>query len=351
MNRRPDANLCVGLDMGTSKIAVLVGEIGADGHVRVVGHGESPSRGIKKGVVVNIDATTKSIQAAVNEANEMAGCTVQSVYTSISGNHLKSQNSQGIVPVAKPHREVTQRDVAKVMSSASAVAISADQQVLHVLPQEYILDDQDGISEPVGMSGVRLEARVHMVTASKSATQNLQKCISHCGLTANRMILQSLAAAHAVLNDDERELGVVLLDIGGGTTDLAVFQHGALRHSAVIPLGGDHITNDIAVALRAPFGGAEMIKVQHACAVPELIDGDEDTVQVQDVGDRPSRQVSRHMLTEVVRARVEEIFRLALRKVREGGFDHPLPAGGVVITGGGANLPGICLLAEEKPPT
>lgn len=346
MSRRPDANLCVGLDLGTSKIAVLVGEVNADGHVRVVGHGEAPSRGIKKGVVVNIDSTTKSIQSAVNEANEMASCSVQSVFASITGSHLSSQNSQGIVPVAKPHGEVTAKDVEKVISSASAVAIGADQQVLHVLPQEYILDDQDGISEPVGMSGVRLEARVHMVTASKSASQNLQKCITHCGLNANRIILQSLAAAHAVLNEDERELGVVMLDIGGGTTDVAVFQNGALRHSAVIPLGGDHITSDIAVAMRAPFSGAEAIKVAHACAVPELIEG-EDDVEVLDVGDRPSRLVSRHMLTEVVRARVDEIFRLVLRKLREGGFDFPLPAGGVVITGGSANLPGICLLAEE----
>lgn len=346
MSRRPDSNLCVSLDLGTSKVAVLVGEVADDGHVRIVGHGEAPSRGIKKGVVVNIDATTKSIQAAVKEANEMASCSVQSVFTSITGSHLSSQNSQGIVPVGKAHGEVTAKDVSRVIGSASAVAIAADQQVLHVLPQEYMLDDQDGISEPVGMSGVRLEARVHMVTASRSATQNLQKCITHCGLNANRIILQSLAAAHAVLNEDERELGVVLLDIGGGTTDIAVFQQGSLRHSAVIPLGGDHITNDIAVAMRAPFSGAESIKVEHACAVPEMIEG-EDDVQVRDVGDRPSRLVSRHMLTEVVRARADEIFRLALRKVREGGFDHPLPAGGVVITGGSANLPGICLLAEE----
>ncbi len=346
MSRRPDAGLGVGLDLGTSKVTVLVGEVGPDGHVHIVGHGEAPSRGIKKGVVVNIDATTKSIQGAVQEANEMASCTVQSVFASITGSHLNSQNSQGIVPVTKAHGEVTAKDVERVIGSASAVAIGADQQVLHVLPQEYILDDQDGIAEPIGMSGVRLEARVHMVTASKSATQNLQKCITHCGLTANRIILQSLAAAHAVLNEDERELGVVLLDIGGGTTDIAVFQQGSLRHSAVIPLGGDHITNDIAVAMRAPFSGAEAIKVEHACAVPELIEG-EDNVQVRDVGDRPSRMVSRHMLTEVVRARIDEIFRLALRKVREGGFDHPLPAGGVVITGGTANMPGICLLAEE----
>lgn len=346
MSRKPDANLSVSLDMGTSKTAVVVAELGDDGHVRVVGHGEAPSRGIKKGVVVNMEATTKSIEQAVKEANDMASCSVQSVYASVTGSHLRSQNSQGIVPVAKPHREVTAKDVAHVIQSASALAISADQQILHVLPQEYILDDQDGISEPVGMTGVRLEARVHMVTASKSATQNLHKCISHCGLTANRLVLQSLAAAHAVLNEDERELGVVLLDIGGGTTDIAVFQHGSLRHSAVIPLGGDHITNDIAVAMRAPFQSAEAIKVEHGCAVPELIEG-EDTVQVRDVGDRPSRMVSRHMLTEVVRARVDEIFRLALRKVREGGFDHPLPAGGVVLTGGSAQLPGICLLAEE----
>ena len=347
MNRRPDANLSVGLDLGTAKVAVVVGDVGADGHVRVVGHGAAPSKGIKKGVVVNIDATTKSIQAAVQEANEMASCTVQAVHASITGSHLASQNSQGIVPVAKPHREVTPKDVERVISSASAVAISADQQVLHVLPQEYILDDQDGITEPAGMSGVRLEARIHMVTASKSATQNLHKCISHCGLSANRIVLQSLAAAYAVLNEDERELGVVLLDIGGGTTDVAVFQHGSIRHSGVIPIGGDHITNDIAVAMRAPFKSAEAIKVKHACAVPELLDGEEDTVQVEDVGDRPARQVSRHMLTEVVRARVDEIFRLALRKVREGGFDHPLPAGGVVLTGGSAKLPGICLLADE----
>ena len=344
MSKRSDrSGLIVGLDVGTSKIAAIVGEVKASGEVEVVGFGSHPSRGLKKGVVVNIEATVQSIKRAVEEAELMAGCRIQSVYAGISGSHVRSLNSNGIVAVR--NREVSQLDVDRVIDAACAVAIPADQKLLHVLPQEFIVDDQGGISEPVGMSGVRLEARVHMITGSVSAAQNITKCIERCGLQVDKLILEQLASSYAVLMDDEKELGVCLVDIGGGTADIAVFEHGAIRHTAVIPIGGDHVSNDIAVALRAPPKHADEIKIKHGCALPELVDGKE-MIDVSEVGDRPSRSMSSHVLAEVIRARMEELFRLVLREVRRGGFDT-MPAGGVVLTGGSSQLRGAVELAEE----
>ncbi len=337
------SNLIVGLDVGTSKIAAIVGEVNAGGEVEIVGFGSHPSRGLKKGVVVNIEATVQSIKRAVEEAELMAGCRIQSVYAGISGSHVRSLNSNGIVAVR--NREVSQHDVDRVIDAACAVAIPADQKLLHVLPQEFIVDDQGGISEPIGMSGVRLEARVHMITGSVSAAQNIAKCVERCGLQVDKLILEQLASSYAVLMDDEKELGVCLVDIGGGTSDIAVFEHGAIRHTAVIPIGGDHVSNDIAVALRAPPKNADDIKIKHGCALPELLEGEE-MIDVSEVGDRPNRRMSRHVLTEVIRARMEELFRLILREVRRGGFDT-MPAGGVVLTGGSSQLRGAVELAEE----
>lgn len=343
MTKRGDRNLIVGLDVGTSKIAAIVGEVNAAGDVEIIGFGMHPSRGLKKGVVVNIEATVQSIRRAVEEAELMAGCRVQSVYAGISGSHVRSLNSNGIVAVR--NREVSQHDVDRVIDAACAVAIPADQKLLHVLPQEFIVDDQSGISEPVGMSGVRLEVRVHMITGSVSAAQNIAKCVERCDLQVDKLILEQLASSYAVLQDDEKELGVCLVDIGGGTSDIAVFSHGAIKHTAVIPIGGDHVSNDIAIALRAPPKHADEIKIKYGCALPELLDGDE-MFEVSDVGDRPSRQMSRHVLTEVIRARLDELLRLILREVRRGGFDT-MPAGGVVLTGGSSQLQGLVELAEE----
>ncbi len=337
------SNLIVGLDVGTSKIAAIVGEVTGNGEVEIVGFGSHPSRGLKKGVVVNIEATVQSIKRAVEEAELMAGCRIQSVYAGISGSHVRSLNSNGIVAVR--NREVSQQDVDRVIDAACAVAIPADQKLLHVLPQEFIVDDQGGISEPIGMSGVRLEARVHIITGSVSAAQNIAKCVERCGLQVDKLILEQLASSYAVLMDDEKELGVCLVDIGGGTSDIAVFEHGAIRHTAVIPIGGDHVSNDIAVALRAPPKNADDIKIRHGCALPELLEGEE-MIDVSEVGDRPNRRMSRHVLTEVIRARMEELFRLILREVRRGGFDT-MPAGGVVLTGGSSQLRGAVELAEE----
>ena len=268
MAKKTDRNLIVGLDIGTSKVACIVGEINPDGDIEVVGLGTHASKGLKKGVVVNLESTVQSIQRAVDEAELMAGCRINSVYAGIAGSHIISMNSHGIVAIKD--KEVTQGDVDRVIDSARAVAIPADQKILHILPQEYVIDRQEGIKEPVGMSGIRLEARVHIVTGAVSAAQNIVKCIRRCGLEVEDIILEQLASSAAVLTDDEKDLGVCLVDIGGGTTDIAVFTDGAIRHTAVIPIAGDQVTNDIAVALRTPTQFAEEIKIKHACALAQL---------------------------------------------------------------------------------
>jgi cell division protein FtsA len=343
MSRRGEKNLLIGLDIGTSKIAALVGEVKEDASIEIIGLGTHPSRGLKKGVVVDIESTVQSIQRAVEEAELMAGCEIHSVHAGIAGSHIRSLNSHGITAIKD--REVTQPDVDRVIDAARAVAIPADQKILHILPQEFIIDGQEGIREPVGMCGVRLEARVHMVTGAVSAAQNIVKCIRRCGLEVDDLVLEQLSSSYAVLGEDEKELGVCLVDIGGGTTDLAVFTDGAIRHTAVIPIAGDQVTNDIAVALRTPTQYAEQIKVKHACALTQLA-GSGETIEVPSIGERPPRRLSRQTLAEVVEPRYEELLTLLQTELRRSGFED-MVAGGVVMTGGSSKMEGLIDLAEE----
>ena len=335
--------MIVGLDIGTSKVVALVGEIGADGELEIVGIGSHPSRGMKKGVVVNIESTVQSIQRAIEEAELMAGCQIHSVFAGIAGNHIRSMNSHGIVAIRDG--EVVQADIERVLDAAQAVAIPADQKVLHILPQEYVIDNQEGVREPRGMSGVRLEAKVHLVTCAMNAVQNIEKCIRRCGLEVEDVILEQLASSYSVLTEDEKELGVCMVDIGGGTTDIAIFTEGAIRHTAVIPIAGDQVTNDIAMALRTPTQHAEEIKIRYACALAKLA-GPEETIKVPSVGERPPRDLSRQALAEVVEPRYDELFTLIQAELRRSGFEDMIPAG-IVLTGGTAKMEGAVELAEE----
>ena len=343
MTRKSDRNMIVGLDIGTSKVVAIVGEVNAEGEIEIVGLGSHPSRGLKKGVVVNIESTVQSIRRAVEEAELMAGCQIQSVYAGIAGSHIRSLNSHGIVAIRE--REVSTGDLDRVIDAARAVAIPADQRILHILPQEFIIDDQEGIREPIGMSGVRLEAKVHLVTGAVGAAQNIIKCVRRCGLNVDDIILEQLASSYAVLTEDEKELGVCLVDMGGGTTDIAVFCDGAIRHTAVIPIAGDQVTNDIAVALRTPTQYANDIKIRYACALRQLANPEE-TIEVPSVGDRPPRKLSRQTLAEVVEPRYEELLSLVQSELRKSGFEE-MVAAGVVLTGGSSKMEGVIELAEE----
>lgn len=343
MPKKSDKNLIVGLDIGTSKVVAIVCEITPDDEVEVIGIGSNPSRGLKKGVVVNIESTVQSIQRAVEEAELMAGCQIQSVYAGIAGSHIRSLNSHGIVAIRD--KEVVQGDVDRVIDAARAVAIPADQKILHILPQEFVIDKQEGIREPVGMAGVRLEAKVHLVTGAVSAAQNIIKCVRRCGLEVDDIILEQLASSYSVLTDDEKDLGVCLVDIGGGTTDIAVFTEGSIKHTAVIPIAGDQVTNDIAVALRTPTQHADEIKIKYACALTQLASPDE-TIEVPSVGDRPPRRLARQTLAEVVEPRYEELLGLVQAELRRSGFED-LCAAGVVLTGGSSKMEGVIELAEE----
>jgi cell division protein FtsA len=334
--------LIVGLDIGTTKITCIVGELTPDG-LDVVGIGTQPSRGLRKGVVINIDATVASIRRAVEEAELMAGCEITSVYAGIAGGHIRGFNSQGVVAIKD--QEVRQSDLERVLDAARAINIPQDREILHVLPQEFIIDEQDGIREPLGMSGVRLEAKVHIVTAAASSAQNIIKCCAKTGLSVADIVLEPLASAEAVLADEEKELGVALVDIGGGTTDLAIFVNGAIQHTSVIPIGGGHLTNDIAVGLRTPMQEAERIKVRHGSAQSSLLDRDE-TIEVPSVGGRPPRVLSRRILCEIIEPRVEEIFQLVRHEIQKAGHEDLL-ASGVVLTGGSTLLHGMPELAEE----
>ncbi len=336
-------NMIVGLDIGTSKVVAIVGQKNDEGEVEIVGIGSHQSRGLKRGVVVNIETTVQAIQRAVEEAELMAGCRIHSVYAGIAGSHIRSMNSHGIVAVRE--REVIQADLDRVLDAAQAVAIPADQRVLHVLPQEYVIDNQEGVKEPLGMSGVRLEAKVHLVTCAVNAYQNIEKCVKRCGLEVDEIILEQVASSYAVLTDDEKELGVCVVDIGGGTTDIAIFTGGAIRHTAVIPIAGDQVTNDIAMALRTPTQNAEEIKIKYACALTQLAGADE-TVKVPGVGDRPARDLSRQALAEVVEPRYEELFTLIQSELRRSGYED-LIAAGIVLTGGTSSMEGVVELAEE----
>ncbi|RDH87907.1 MAG: cell division protein FtsA [endosymbiont of Escarpia spicata] len=343
MTKKSEKNLIIGLDIGTSKVVAIVGEVKVGDEIEIIGIGSHPSRGLKKGVVVNIESTVQSIQRAVEEAELMAGCEIHSVFAGIAGSHISSLNSHGIVAIRD--KEVTQSDVERVIDAARAVAIPADQKILHILPQEFIIDEQEGIRDPIGMSGVRLESRVHMVTGAVSAAQNIIKCVRRCGLEVDDLILEQLASSYSVLSEDEKELGVCLVDIGGGTTDIAVFTGGAIRHTAVIPIAGDQVTNDIAVALRTPTQHAEEIKIKYACALTQLATNDE-TIEVPSIGDRPPRRLSRQTLAEVVEPRYEELMTLIQAELRRSGFEDVI-AGGVVLTGGSSKMEGVIELAEE----
>ncbi len=334
--------LIVGLDIGTSKVCAVVGEM-ADRGVEIIGVGSFASQGLRKGVVINIESTVDSIKKAVEEAELMAGCEIHSVFTGIAGGHIKGFNSHGIVAVK--NKEVTQRDVERVIDAAKAVAIPMDREVLHVLPQEYIIDDQDGIKEPLGMSGVRLEAKVHIVTGAVTSAQNIVKCCNRTGLNVADIALEPLVSAEAVLTPEERELGVALVDMGGGTTDIALFHDGAVKHTAVLAVGGNHLTSDIAAGLRTPIGEAERIKQKYGCARTSMVTRDR-TVEVPSVGGRNPRTISRQLLCEIIEPRLEEIFQLIQQQIAKSGYEGSL-ASGMVMTGGSTLLPGTIEMAEQ----
>jgi len=345
MSRRPEPHYLFALDVGTSKVAALVGEVNAEGKLIVVGMGSHPNKGLKKGVIANIDATVQAIQRAVENAEHMANCRARMAHVGISGTHIKSMTKSGVAAIK--HREVTQRDVDAVVETGSAIMVPADQQVLHVLPQEFVVDGQEGIQDPVGMSAVRLDANVHIVTGSASAAQNLHKCVEKCGLVIEKLVITHLASADAVLTEDERDLGICCVDIGGGTTDIALYQGGAIRHTAVLPIAGDQVTNDIAVAFRTPAQHAETIKLNYGCAQPWMVQADEQ-IEAPAVGEGTAgpRLFSRHMLAEVIRPRYEELFRYVAKELQRADLFNRMP-GGVVLTGGAAQMPGVVELAEE----
>ena len=333
----------VALDIGTSKIVAIVGEISNDNVVEIVGLGSHRSRGLKRGVVVDIESTTLAIQRALEEAELMSGCKIDSVWTGIAGSHIQSLNSHGVAAIRD--NEVSQADVDRVIESAKAVSIPADQKTIHVIPQEFIIDDQDGIRFPIGMTGVRLAAKVHLVTGAVSVAQNITKCVKRCGLEVHEIVLEQVASSEAVLTEDEKELGICMVDIGGGTTDIAVFNDGEIHHTAVIPIAGDQVTNDIAVALRTPIPNAEEIKIRYACALTQLTNH-EDTIEVPGMGDRPPRRLARQILAEVVQPRYEELFTLVQSELRRSGYEN-LIAAGIVLTGGSSKMEGVIELAEE----
>ena len=337
------ANLIVGLDIGTSKVAALVAELRPDGSLEILGMGSHESKGLKKGVVVNIESTVNAIQRALEEAELMADRKIASAFVGIAGSHIKSFNSTGMVAIKD--KEVSALDVARVIDTAKAVNIPTDQQILHVLRQEFIIDGQEDVREPIGMSGVRLEVKVHIVTGAVSAAQNIVKCVRRCGLEVSDLILQPLASSRSVLSEDEMDLGVCLVDIGGGTSDVAVFTHGAIRHTAIIPIAGDQITNDIAMALRTPTAEAETVKIRHGVALRQLADPNE-MIEVPGIGERAPRTLSRQTLAEVIEPRVEELYSLVQQVLRESGFEELLSSG-IVLTGGSSVMRGMVELGEE----
>ncbi len=344
MSRKSDnKHLIVGLDIGTSKIVAIVGEYTPGQKVEVIGMGSHPASGMKRGVVVDIESTVASIRRAIEEAELMASCEIRSVYASISGSHIQCRNSHGNVAIRD--KEVSDFDIDRVMENARATPISADQRILHVLPQEYAIDGQEGIRHPIGMSGVRLDARVHMISCASSAAQNITKCVTRCGLQVDDLICAQLASSHSVLTPDEKELGVCLVEIGAGTTDIAIYTQGAIRHVASLNVAGDQVTNDIAFAFRTPTPYAEEIKVKYACALTQMARAEE-TIEVASVGDRAPRRLQRQTLAEVVQKRYEEIFEMALAELRRSGFEE-LVAAGVVLTGGASKMEGVLELAEE----
>jgi cell division protein FtsA len=344
MANMTQAPMIVALDIGTSKVVCMVAQINqAEQSLEIVGYGMKPSKGMRKGVVVNIDQMQEAIQSAVAEAELMADCRIHSAYIGIAGSHIGGRNSQAVVAIRDG--EVTQTDIERVIDAAKSGANPADQRILHVLPQEFIVDDQGDVRNPLGMAGVRLEGHIHMVTCSANAAQNLEKCVRGAGLAIDDIVLEQVASSHGVLTDDEKDLGVCLVDIGGGTTDIAVFVRGAIRHTAVIPIAGDQVTNDIAMALRTPTPAADEIKVRYACVVPQMVDP-EQTISVPGMGDRPARTLARQTLSAVVEPRYEELFSIVQMELERCGYADQLAAG-VVMTGGSAKIEGAVQLAES----
>ena len=343
MAKKANSNLIVGIDIGTSKVLAIVGEVGEDGELEVIGVGHHPARGLRKGVVANIESTVQSIQRAVEEAELMAGCEILSVYAGIAGAHINSFNSHGVVAIKDG--EVTHGDIERVIEAAKAMAIPNDQRILHVMPQDFIIDGQDGIREPIGMSGVRMEAKVHMITGAVSAAQNIVKCLRRCGLEVDDIILEQVASSESVLTEDERELGVCMIDIGGGTTDIAIFTDGAIRHTAVIPIAGDQVTNDIAVAFHTPTPAAEELKKKYGCTLVQLVD-ETQIIETPSMGGRPPRTLSRQNLAEIIEPRIEELLLLIQAELRRSGFEE-LVGSGIVLTGGSSRIEGMMELAEE----
>ncbi|HEV8703234.1 MAG TPA: cell division protein FtsA [Candidatus Polarisedimenticolia bacterium] len=341
---RPGTHI-VGLDIGTTKVSVLIAEPREGGAIDIIGLGSAPSRGMRKGVVVNLDSCVGSIKQAVEEAELVAGCTADRAFVGVAGAHVRGLNSRGVISIPGRDREVTRDDVDRVLASARAVNIPPEREIFHVLPQEFMVDDQDGIHDPAGMTGTKLQANVHIVTASVAAAQNLVNSVNRAGVEVEEIVLEQLAAADAVLTPDEKEMGVALIDIGAGTTDLVIFERGAIRHIAALPTGGEHVTNDIAVGLRTPIPEAERIKKKHGCALASLV-GEEDTVEVPTVGGRKPRVLSRTLLCEIIQPRVEEIFALIAEEFARSAFDRSLHAG-IVLTGGGSMLEGIQEVAER----
>lgn len=344
MAKKPNKDLMIGIDIGTSKVVTIVGEVCDDNKINIVGIGSHPSQGLKRGVVVNVESTVQSIQKAVEEAEQMAGCQIYSAYTGIAGSHIRSMNSHGIVAIRD--QEVTQNDVDRVIDAAKAVAIPAEQKILHILPQEFIIDNQASIREPIGMSGVRLEAKVHIVTGAVSAAQNIVKCLKRCGLTASDIVLEQFASSQSILTEDEKELGVCMIDIGGGTTDIAIFIDGSIRYTGVIPIAGDQVTNDVAIALRTPTRNAEEIKIKYGCALQSLTDTNQ-MIDLPTFSDRSTvRHLSRRMLAEVIEARYEELFNLVAAEIQRSGLADMIAAG-IVLTGGASKVEGAAELAER----
>ena len=339
-------SIIAGLDVGTTKICAIVGEVNDENRIDIIGIGSAPSRGLRKGVVVNIEGTVRSIEKAIKEAELMAGVDLNTVFVGIAGSHIKGINSRGVVAVSGKMKEISKHDIDRAIDAARAVAIPVDREVLHILPQEYIIDDQDGIIEPLGMSGVRLEVEVHIITAAVTSAQNLIKSVKRAGLDIEDIVLEQFASSKAALTPQEKEIGAVLIDIGGGTTDVIVFVHGKVRHTSVLGLGGNHVTNDIAVGLRTPTGEAERIKCRYGCACTDLVEEDE-TIEVPSVGGRKPRVLSRQVLSEIIEPRMEEIFTLVKNDLKHIGYDETLLAAGVVVTGGAAIMKGVPELAER----
>lgn len=343
MTKKANSSLIVGLDIGTSKVLVVVVEVGEAGDMEVIGIGHQPARGLRKGVVADIESTVQSIQGAVEDAEAMANCQIYSVYAGIAGAHISSTNSHGVVAIKD--NEVTEGDIERVIEAAKAMAIPNGQRILHVLPQDFIIDGQDGIREPIGMCGVRMEVRVHMITGAVSAAQNIAKCIRRCGLEVDDIILEPVASSEAVLTEDEKELGVCMIDIGGGTTDIAIFNEGAIRHTAVIPIAGDQVTNDIAIAFRTTTQAAEEIKMKYGCTLSQLME-ERQTIETPGMRGRPPRTLSRRSLAEIIEPRIEELLFLIQEEIRRSGFEEVIGSG-IVLTGGTSRIEGILDLAEE----